>query len=73
MDKIDNQIYILNQGGDLIIKLSLLALGQNISSSIIADGDFTGYSYLRKFSSVNKKLSWSKSWQILALGITIIS
>jgi hypothetical protein len=58
LDKIDNQIYILNQGGDLIIKLNLLALGQNTSSSVIADGDFTGYSYLRKFSSVNKKLSW---------------
>jgi hypothetical protein len=40
------------------MKLNLLALGENQSTSIIADGDFTGYTYLRKFSSVNKKLSW---------------
>lgn len=58
LDKIDNQIYILNQAGDLVMKLNLLALGESRSTSIIADGDFTGYNYLRKFSSVNKKLSW---------------
>jgi hypothetical protein len=78
LDKIDNQIYVLNQSGDLIIKLNLLSLSKE-SSSIVADGDCTGYSFLRKFSSVNKNLSWKikiadpngKNQQLLILPIQV--
>jgi len=79
IDKIDNQMYILNQASEIIMKLSLTVLEQQNKSPIIADGDFTGYSFLRKFSSVNKKISWKlkiaypngKNGKLLILPVTV--
>jgi hypothetical protein len=58
IDKQDNEIYILNQQAELISKLNLFAVTSGKNSNILADGDFTGYSYLRKFASVDKSFEW---------------
>jgi hypothetical protein len=58
LDNIDNNIYILNSDANLKIKLNISALTKNSSSKVIANGDFTGYNYIRKFYSTKKQLSW---------------
>jgi len=58
IDTIDKYIYILNSDAELKIKLSINALSKNTNSKVLADGDFTGYNYIRKFYSTTKKISW---------------
>lgn len=58
IDKLDNELYILNQSSDIIMKLNLLALTKDAPSNILSNGDFTGYTYLRKFSTINKNITW---------------
>lgn len=58
IDKKDNQIYILNQQGELITKLNFFAITNGQDANILADGDFTGFSYLRKFASTDKSFEW---------------
>ena len=58
VDKIDNQLYILDQTGNILMKLNLFTLIQTKEYNILANGDFTGYNFLRKFLSINKKISW---------------
>lgn len=58
VDLNDNQIYTLNGNGDVITKLNLLGLTENINSNMLSYGDFTGYQYLRKYTSIVKKISW---------------
>lgn len=58
LDTLDSQLYTLNDYGDLVIKLNLKGLNVGKDVKILADGDFTGYNFLRRYSSSNKKLSW---------------
>lgn len=60
IDTRDNLIYMLDTNGDILTKLDATLL-QNLKTTnikIAADGDFTGYQHLRKFSSQVKNLSW---------------
>jgi hypothetical protein len=60
IDATDKEAYILDVNGDLLSKIDLSILSELKSSSpnFIAEGDFTGYQFLRKFGSLNKSLSW---------------
>ena len=60
IDNRDNEIYTLDQTGNLLSKLDIRALlsDPNIKLDFYAKGDFTGYQYLRKFGGNVKRLSW---------------
>ena len=58
VDTFDNEIYILNQKGKMISKLNLKSFVSDSNFQFYAQGDFTGYQYLRKYGSTNKTLSW---------------
>jgi hypothetical protein len=60
IDNRDNEIYTLDQTGNLLSKLDIRALlsDPNIKLDFYARGDFTGYQYLRKFGGNVKRLSW---------------
>jgi hypothetical protein len=60
VDTRDNQIYLIDKGGNLLTKLDLRAILANPDAAMefYANGDFTGYQYLRKFGGTTKNLSW---------------
>ena len=60
IDNRDNEIYTLDQTGNLLSKLDIRALlsDPNIKLDFYARGDFTGYQYLRKFGGNVRRLSW---------------
>lgn len=64
IDDIDKQIYLLTADGFLVSRLNLNALfvtdreTVNDFRNFKALGDFTGYQYLRKYSTARKNLSW---------------
>jgi hypothetical protein len=58
IDTLDKEIYVINEHGELIIKLNFLGLTDSDNYNFLAEGDFTGYNYLRKYASTNKKFSW---------------
>jgi len=64
IDDWDKQAYLLTDEGLLASKLNLNALFTTnlneiqVQRSFKANGDFTGYQYLRKFGRSNKNLSW---------------
>lgn len=55
-----NQIYILNQEGQLVSKLNLESLVENTQNAQFkTEGDFTGYQYFRKYKNNNGTVfSW---------------
>jgi hypothetical protein len=58
IDSKDKEIYVLNEYGELIIKLNFVGISDFDEFNFVAEGDFTGYNFLRKYSSINKKFSW---------------
>ncbi len=60
VDKRDNEIYIIDQTGNLLSKLDIRGIlsDPSIKLDFYARGDFTGYQYLRKFGGNVKRLSW---------------
>lgn len=58
VDTFDNEAYILNQNGKMLSKLNLKAFVTNDNFQFYAQGDFTGYQYLRKYGSTKKSLAW---------------
>lgn len=55
-----NEIYIVDESGNLLSKLDLRALltDPNNPLKFYAKGDFTGYQFLRKYEGAFKSLSW---------------
>jgi hypothetical protein len=51
-------IYIMNNDGKVLTKLNLIALTKNSNLNMLSFGGFTGYQYLRKFTTIKKELSW---------------
>jgi hypothetical protein len=51
-------IYTMNESGEVVTKLNLIALTKNSNLKMLAFGGFTGYQYLRKFTTIKKQLSW---------------
>ena len=58
VDTFDNEVYILNQSGKMLSKISLKPFVTNSDFQFYAQGDFTGYQYLRKYGATDKSLSW---------------
>jgi hypothetical protein len=60
LDTRDNEIYIIDEFGNLLSRLDIRALlsDPSISLEFYAKGDFTGYQFLRKFEGSNKNLAW---------------
>lgn len=58
VDLNDNNIYTLNGNGDVLTKLNIIGLTNNINANFLSYGDFTGYTYLRKFTTTKKNFSW---------------
>jgi len=58
VDLIDDAIYIMDDNLNIKIKLNISALTKSLKSKLVCDGDFTGYSFLRKFYSTQNKISW---------------
>jgi hypothetical protein len=60
VDSNDNQAYIINQLGQLVLKLNLeTLLSKNETANFKTGGDFTGYQYLRKYKNIkNTNLAW---------------
>jgi len=56
-----NEIYILDEQGNLLSKLDIRALltDPNNVLKFYAKGDFTGYQFLRKYEGVIKSLAWN--------------
>lgn len=56
-----NKIFQIDNMGNLVSKLDIRSLPTNnkISLDFYANGDFTGYSYARKFGSYTGNLSWN--------------
>lgn len=54
----DNNIYTLNGNGDILTKLNIIGLTDNVNVDLLSYGDFTGYTYLRKFTTIVKNFSW---------------
>jgi len=81
IDLNDNNIYTLNRNGDVLTKLSIIGLTNNTDVNFLSYGDFTGYTYLRKFATINKKFSWKlkianpngKNGKLLILPIEVSS
>lgn len=71
LDMSDNQLYVINQAGQLRLKLNLeiLAEGDN-KVSFKTFGDFTGYQYNRKFKNIkSSNLSWK--YQVALPDLTV--
>ena len=60
VDMNDNQVYLINQLGQLTLKLNLEILSKNDQQvSFKSGGDFSGYQYNRKYKNIkNSNLSW---------------
>ena len=58
VDLNDKQIYTLSSDGQLLTRLNFIGLTNNQNVNILSDGGFTGYQYLRKFTSAIKRFSW---------------
>lgn len=60
LDKNYNEIYLMNQGGELLSRLDLRGLltDPKLKMNFYAKGDFTGYQYLRKYEKDSKTLAW---------------
>jgi hypothetical protein len=60
VDVRDNDIYVLDQTGNLLSKLDIRGLlsDPKIRLDFFANGDFTGYQYFRKLNGNAKKISW---------------
>ncbi|NBO98602.1 MAG: hypothetical protein EBU90_00475 [Proteobacteria bacterium] len=60
IDTRDNEIYTIDQTGNLLSKLDLRGIlsDPSIKLDFYAKGDFTGYQYLRKFGGNVRRLSW---------------
>jgi hypothetical protein len=58
IDIFENQCYIMDQKGKLLNKIPLKAFTENPTFQFYAEGDFTGYQYLRKFESSGSYFSW---------------
>jgi hypothetical protein len=58
IDLNDNNIYTINGSGNILTKLNLTGLTNNLGVNMLSYGDFTGYQYLRKYASINRQLSW---------------
>jgi hypothetical protein len=59
MDKTTNEMFLINQLGEPITKINFNGLvkeGERLD--FFANGDFTGYQYLRKYKVNTKKLCW---------------
>lgn len=75
IDTIEQQLYMLSIDGNLLTKLNLVGLTNNLNANMLSSGDFTGYEYLRRINSVAKKLNWkllisepnSKNQKLLSL------
>lgn len=64
VDMTANQAYIINQSGQLVLKLNLeLLLKENEIAQFRTGGDFTGYQNIRKFQ---KPKNTTFSWKFLA-------
>jgi hypothetical protein len=65
MDKSTNEIFLINQLGEPITKLNFNGLiKESEALNFIANGDFTGYQYLRKYKVNTRKLCWKVQTQI---------
>ena len=58
IDVFENQCYIMSQSGKLLNKIPLRAFTQSSTFKFYAEGDFTGYQYLRKFEKSGSYFSW---------------
>lgn len=60
VDMTDNQVYLINQLGQLTLKLNLEIFSTgDAQASFKTGGDFTGYQYNRKFKNIkSSNLSW---------------
>jgi hypothetical protein len=60
VDNIYNQIYLIDSNGLFLSKLNLRSIPSNPNTKFNFSclGDFTGYQFLRKFSSSMKKFTW---------------
>ena len=64
IDDSDKESYLLNNEGLLVTKFNLNSLFTtnlnviDVQRTFKANGDFTGYQYLRKYGVLNKSLSW---------------
>ena len=58
VDVLENQCYIMSQSGKLLNKIPLIAFTENLNFKFYAEGDFTGYQYLRKFENSGSYFSW---------------
>jgi len=58
VDNFDNEIYIINQNGDMLSKMNLRDGKDSGDFKYYAEGDFTGYQYLRKYGYSDKSLAW---------------
>jgi len=60
VDTNDNEVYMLDDNGNLISKLNMKGLPSSldVDYNFYAKGDFTGYQYLRKFGSNVNNFGW---------------
>jgi hypothetical protein len=58
IDVFENQCYVMSQSGKLLNKIPLRAFTQSSTFKFYAEGDFTGYQYLRKFEKSGSYFSW---------------
>lgn len=58
IDIFEKQCYIMDQKGKLLNKIPLKAFTEVPNFKFYAEGDFTGYQYLRKFESSGSYFSW---------------
>jgi len=83
VDNRDNEVYLIDQSGNLLTKLDLRAILANPNAALdfYANGDFTGYQYIRKYGGTTKNLSWKfkiaqpngNNGQLLTLGYPVSS
>ena len=58
VDIFENQCYVMSQSGKLLNKIPLKSFTENPKYKFYAEGDFTGYQYLRKFENSGSYFSW---------------
>ena len=58
VDTFEAQLYILNQSGKMLSKLNLKSFVYDDNYQFYAQGDFSGYQYLRKYGATNKSIAW---------------
>ena len=58
IDVFENQFYLMSQSGKLLNKIPLRSFTETLNYKFYAEGDFTGYQYLRKFESSGSYFSW---------------